>query len=147
MHQVSLPRLYGLRAAYLLVVVGLGASLWPGILDPARHWALFEGTSTCMLAAYSLLCLVGLRHPLRMLPLLVWEVIWKTLWLALVPLPQWWAGHVDDTIKPTLFACSLVVLFYLAIPWRYVLTHHLTNAGDRWWTKPDHAAAASPHPA
>jgi hypothetical protein len=90
-----------------------------------------------MLAAFSLACALGLRYPLQMLPVLLWEVTWKTLWLILVPLPQWMSGHVDESLKPTIFAVSLVVLVYLAIPWRYVFTHYVTARGDRW--RPRHA--------
>jgi hypothetical protein len=86
MNEVSLFRLYVLRAMYLFIVAGLGVYLWPGVLNPHRHWELNEGMATCMLAAFSLLCLLGLRYPLQMLPVLLWEVIWKTLWLILVPL-------------------------------------------------------------
>ncbi len=121
MNDVSLVRLYALRAFYLLVVVGLGVSVWPDVIDPARHWSLAGGEISCMLAAFSLVCLLGLRFPLQMLPVLLWEVAWKTLWLLLVPLPQWMAGHVDDSIKPTIFAVSLVGLAYLAIPGRTCL--------------------------
>jgi hypothetical protein len=108
---VSLFRLYVLRALYLFIAVGLGRYLWPTVLDPARHWELLQGQASCMLASFSLLCVVGLRFPLQMLPVLLWEVIWKTLWLMLVPLPQWMAGH---------------------IPWRYVFSHYVKASGDRW---------------
>jgi len=116
----------------LFIVAGLGVYLWPGVLNPERHWELMEGQASCMLAAFSLLCLVGLRYPLQMLPVLLWEVIWKTLWLLLVPLPQWMAGHVDESIKPSIFACSMVVLVYAAIPWRYVFAHYVKAPGNRW---------------
>ena len=53
-----------------------------------------------MLAAFSLLCIVGLRYPLQMLPVLLWEVTWKTLWLVLMPLPQWMAGRLDQSLGP-----------------------------------------------
>lgn len=132
MKDVSLFQLYVLRALYLFIVVGLGAYLWPGILDPDRHWELIQGQSACMLAAFSLLCALGLRYPLQMLPVLLWEVIWKTLWLMLVPLPQWLAGHVDDAIKPSIFACGMVVLVYVAIPWRYVFAQCVHASGARW---------------
>ena len=92
MHHVSLFRLYVLRAMYLFIVAGLGVYLWPGVLDPNKNWELMQGEASCMLAAFSLVCVVGLRYPLQMLPALLWEVIWKTLWLLLVPLPQWMAG-------------------------------------------------------
>jgi hypothetical protein len=137
MNEVSLFRLYVLRAMYLFIVAGLGVYLWPGVLDPHRHWELMQGQASCMLAAFSLACALGLRYPLQMLPVLLWEVTWKTLWLILVPLPQWMSGHVDESLKPTIFAVSLVVLVYLAIPWRYVFTHYVTARGDRW--RPRHA--------
>ncbi|HTZ70804.1 MAG TPA: hypothetical protein VMB71_09165 [Acetobacteraceae bacterium] len=132
MSGVSLVRLYGLRAIYLFIVVGLGAYLWPGLLDPSKHWGLMQGQANCMLAAFSLMCVLGLRYPVQMLPVLLWEVTWKTLWLGLVPLPQWWAGHVDDAIKPAIFAISMVALVYIAVPWRYVFGHYVMAPGERW---------------
>ena len=135
MNELSLFRLYVLRAMYLFIVLGLGVYLWPDILRPDRHWELMEGQATCMLAAFSLLCAVGIRYPFQMLPVLLWEVLWKTLWLLLVPLPQWMSGHVDEAIKPTIFAVSLVVLVYLAVPWRYVFVHYVRRGGDRWGTR------------
>jgi hypothetical protein len=132
MTEVSLFRLYVLRAMYLFIVLGLGTFLWPDIIDPSKHWHLPQGQANCMLAAFSLCCLLGLRYPLQMLPVLLWEVIWKTLWLALVPLPQWIAGHIDDQIRPSIFACGMVVLVYLAIPWGYVFARYVRTPGDRW---------------
>ena len=132
MNEVSLSRLYILRAMYLFIAVGLGVYLWPGVLDPAKHWELMEGQASCMLAAFSLLCVLGLRYPLQMLPVLLWEVIWKTLWLIIVPLPQWLTGSIDESIKPSIFACSMVVLVYLAVPWRYVFAKYVKAPGNRW---------------
>lgn len=132
MNEVSLFRLYLLRALYLLVVVGLGIVIWPGIIRHEAPWKLMEGTVNCMLAAFSLLCAVGLRYPLKMLPVLFWEIIWKTLWLGLVALPQWLSGHVDEAIVPSIFACSFVVLFYIAVPWSYVRKQYVTGHTDRW---------------
>jgi hypothetical protein len=132
MNEVSLFRLYLLRALYLLVVVGLGIVIWPGIIHHETPWKLMEGTVNCMLAAFSLLCAVGLRYPLKMLPVLFWEIIWKTLWLGLVALPQWLSGHVDEAIVPSIFACSFVVLFYIAVPWSYVRKQYVTEHTDRW---------------
>jgi hypothetical protein len=132
MHEVSVFRLYILRAMYLFIVVGLGVFLWPEILNPERHWALAQGESTCMLAAFSLLCMLGLRYPMQMLPVLLWETVWKTLWLLLVPFPQWRAGHIDKALQPTVFACSMVILVYLAIPWGYIYSRYVKAHGDRW---------------
>jgi hypothetical protein len=40
MHGVSLFRLNVLRAMYLLIVVGLGVYVWPGVLETDKHWEL-----------------------------------------------------------------------------------------------------------
>ena len=132
MNEVSLFRLYVLRALYMFIVVGMGVYMWPAVLDPHKHWGLMQGQASCMLAAFSLACALGLRYPLQMLPVLLWEVTWKTLWLALVALPAWRAGHLDEPMKATIFAVSLVVLVYLAIPWPYVFRHYVKARGDRW---------------
>lgn len=132
MKEVSLFRLYVLRGMYLFIVVGLGIFLWPEIFSSQRHWSLAQGEISCMLAAFSLLCMLGLRYPLRMLPILLWEVAWKTLWLVLVPLPQWRAGPIEDSVKSSIFAISLVVIVYLAVPWGYVFRQFAGAGGDRW---------------
>jgi len=71
MPEVSLIRLYILRAMYLFIVVGLSFYVWPDVLDPDKHWQLAQGETSCMLAAFSLLCVLGLRYPLQMLPALL----------------------------------------------------------------------------
>jgi 3-hydroxybutyryl-CoA dehydrogenase len=43
----------------------------------------------------SLLALLGLRDPVRLLPVLLFETGWKVLWLSLVALPRAVAGDVD----------------------------------------------------
>jgi hypothetical protein len=129
---VSLFRLYVLRAMYLLIVVGLGVVVWPGVIHRARPWELMEGVVACMLAAFSALCVLGLRYPLRMLPLLMWEMLWKAIWLIDVALPAWRAGAMDAATGRVASDCLLVVIIPLVIPWRYMFDHYLKKAGDRW---------------
>lgn len=125
-------RLYALRAAYLLIIVGLAVQVWPGIVLRHSSWELMEGVVQCMLGALSLLALLGLRHPLRMLPLLMWEIVWKGLWLALVFGPKSAAGQVDEGTAATAFACVLAVVFPLVIPWGYVARTFFGGPGTRW---------------
>lgn len=129
---VSLARLYALRATYLLIAVGLGVEIWPGILHHDRPWGLMQGVVNCVLGAVSLLALLGLRHPLKMLPLLFFEMVWKSLWLIVVALPLWRAGPMDAGTAETVLACLMGVIFPLVIPWRHVVASYVTGAGDRW---------------
>lgn len=57
---VSLLRLYVLRAAYLLLVVGLGSMIVPSLLS---HEPMARGVITSLLGALWLLAFLGLRPP------------------------------------------------------------------------------------
>jgi hypothetical protein len=48
-----------------------------------------HGVVNSMLLALVLLAVVGLRYPLKMLPLLFWEIAWKARWLLALALPAW----------------------------------------------------------
>jgi hypothetical protein len=132
MPTVSLFRLYVLRAMYLFIVGGLAVFLWPEVINPDRHWGISQGQASCMLAAFSLMCVLGLRYPVQMLPVLLWEVTWKTLWLGIVPLPQWWAGRLDPALAGQVFAVGMVVIVYAAVPWGYVARRYVLAPGERW---------------
>ena len=132
MTQVSVLRLYALRAAYLLIVVGLGIEIWPGILHHEKPWALMQGVVYCVLAAVSALAVLGLRYPLQMLPLLFFELVWKSIWLLVVALPLWSANQMDAGTSETATACLMGVIFLVVIPWPYVFANYLLKPGDRW---------------
>jgi hypothetical protein len=130
--ELPLWRLYGLRAGYLLIAVGLAVYKWPAIIHHATPWPLMEGVVDCMLAALSLLALLGVRYPVRMLPLLLWESAWKLIWLGIVAAPQWTAHTMDAATRETARSCVLVVIILAVIPWRYVVTQYGFRPGDRW---------------
>ena len=57
-----------------------------------------------------MLSVLGLRYPLQMLPLLLWELVWKTIWLIVVAAPLWSAGSMDEATRSTAFAVLWVVV-------------------------------------
>jgi hypothetical protein len=132
MQEVSTGRLYALRGAYLLIVVGLGATIWPLLLDPARTPDHMRGVVWSMLAAVSLLALLGIRHPLKMLPVLFFELTWKSVWLLLVALPVWRTGQLDRATTESIKDCLAAVILLAVIPWPYVVRHYLRGPGDPW---------------
>jgi hypothetical protein len=130
--QVPLLRLYALRAGYLLLVVGLGSEIWPGIIHHVHAWSLMQGVAKCLLAALSALAVLGLRYPLRMLPLLLFETLWKAIWLIAIAWPLWSAHRMDADTLETAQDCLVGVIFPIIIPWRYVIANYVTKPGDRW---------------
>jgi hypothetical protein len=131
-HEITLWRLYFLRAGYLLIAVGMGMQKVPAFLHH-RPWELMHGVVNSMLLALVLLSVLGLRYPLKMLPLLFWEVAWKATWLLAVALPAWQNQAMDADTRETTFACLISVVFLLMMPWDYIWRHFVTARGDRWW--------------
>ena len=128
---LALTRLHLMRAGYLLMGVGLALVKWP-LLPDAATLPLYEGVTLCVLTAMSLLAFLGLRYPVKLLPVLLFESAWKLLWLALVALPKAISGGLDAATTETAINCSLVVVVLAVIPWPYVWRHYVLAAGDRW---------------
>ena len=128
--EVSLARIYVLRATYLLLVIGLGAMIVP---DVVSHPVLSRGVIPSLLGAVWVLAFVGLKYPLEMLPLLMFEFAWKSIWMVAYGLPQWSAGQLPPTFAEDSFNIGLgVILMPLVIPWGYVYRHYVKQSGARW---------------
>jgi hypothetical protein len=132
MTEVSLFRLYALRAAYLLIVVGLAATVWPLVISHPPQWPLMNSVVCSLLAAVSVLAAAGIRYPLQMLPVLLFELLWKSIWLIAVALPLWSADRIDARTWDTVRDCILAVILIPLIPWRYVVAQYVRRPGDRW---------------
>ena len=129
--ELSVRRLHLMRAGYLLMGVGLVLVKWP-MLPEAADLSLYEGVTLCLLTAMSLLAFLGLRHPVALLPVLLFESVWKVLWLSLVALPRAVSGDLDQAMSETVVNCSLVVVILAVIPWRYAWRTYARTTGDRW---------------
>ena len=128
--EVSLLRLYVLRAMYLVLVLGLGAMIVPELVS---HELTSRGVIAALLGAVWLLAFLGLRYPLEMLPLLLFELAWKAIWLVFYGLPQWWAAQYPPTFAEDFFNIAFgVMVMPLVIPWGYVWRHYMKAPSERW---------------
>ncbi len=89
MSEVSTIRLYLLRAMYLLIAVGLGFTIWPAIISPPDTVANAKTVICALLGALAVLAAVGIRYPLQMLPILLFELLWKVIWVVEFPCGMW----------------------------------------------------------
>ncbi len=130
---LSIRRLNVMRVGYLFMVVGLALVKWPLIIQgTVASLPAYEGVVAVLLTAMSLLALVGLRYPVRMLPILVFESTWKLIWLAVVAIPNAAAGELSDVKVSLLFSISFVAIILVVTPWDYVWKNYVTAPGDRW---------------
>jgi hypothetical protein len=127
--QLPLWQLNLLRVGYFVMGAGLAVVKWP-LLFTHGPWELKDGTVECMLVAISLLALMGLRYPVRMLPVLLFEVTWKLTWLAVIAVPLWLDDKLAGSTRAQTGLVLWVIIIIAVIPWRYVFTQFVTAPGD-----------------
>jgi hypothetical protein len=132
-HPLPIWRLNLMRVGYLMMAVGLALTKGPLFAQgTVASLPVFEGVVAALLGTMSLLAVVGLRHPVRMLPLLVFESGWKLIWLAAVAVPHLVSGDMSTQMNSVLSSVSLVVVILAVTPWDYVWKRYVTAAGDPW---------------
>ncbi len=129
---VSLFRLYTLRVAYLIMAGGLGAFIWPSVIHHSNDFAVAHGAEVAMLAGLGAVAALGLRYPVQMLPVLLFELVWKAIYLIAFAYPAWSAHQVTPAMAEDIKAVSMVVILLPLIPWRYVFTQYVGKRGERW---------------
>ncbi len=134
MNALSLFRIYSLRLCYLILAAGLGIFMWPSVLHHTPAFAIDHGVRLSLLAGLGLAALLGLRYPVQMIPLLLFELIWKAIYLLAFAVPLWRAHLVNATAAADIQACLMVVVFIPLIPWGYVVKQYITQRGDCWNT-------------
>jgi hypothetical protein len=63
-----------------------------------------------------------------MLPVILFDIVWKALWVGIVALPLVLRGEVTSGVAETLFACAWVLPFVVIVPWGYVVRNYLRSA-------------------
>ena len=121
--------IYCLRFLYTLMFVFLGKDAWTYILTNTEVWEPRNAMAWSVWASFSLLALLGIFHPLRMLPILLLEICYKVIWLLMVAYPLWLSGKLIGSPAEGMTMVFLpVVLPILFVPWRYVFRTYISLA-------------------
>jgi len=130
--EMPLWRLYTLRVCYLILAGGLGLYIWPSVVEHTPEFAAAQRIRFSLLAGLGAAALLGLRYPVKMIPLLLFELIWKIIYLAAFALPLWRTPEITETVQADITAVLMVVVFVPLIPWGYVWRRYVTERGERW---------------
>jgi hypothetical protein len=126
---VSLARLYAIRAVALLGVYGLFTT----VMTLVDHAPDERGMLKAMVSGLWVMALIAIRYPLKMVPILLFELVWKLLWLIFFGLPQWWSGVGSPQLNQDLWSIgAFPVVVALVIPWGYVWRHYVKEPAERW---------------
>ncbi|MES2328713.1 MAG: hypothetical protein V4539_03855 [Bacteroidota bacterium] len=122
---VSKFRFYLLRFYYALNFMALGFQAWSEIFDHKGFWEPIPGIAYSFWAAFSLLAILGIIHPLKMLPLLLVQFTYKLIWSIVVAYPIWAAGKLPASHELTNIMVKGFLLDIFIIPWPYVLRNFI----------------------
>ena len=130
---VGLVRLYVLRASYAVIAFAQGLKTWPAIFHPTHAWDFWHGVGLSFFGALTALSLLGIRYPVRMLPLLLFEFAWKLIWALAVWLPALLNHSLTGDVAGNAVGILLgpVVLLFL-LPWGHLWKQYVIAPGDRW---------------
>jgi hypothetical protein len=129
MPDVSTFRLYLMRVLYFLNFVMLGLQVWPALLNHAGAWDPVKGVAWSFWAALSTMSALGLRYPRKMVPLLLVQLLYKSIWVLTVALPFWSTFRSMELTKVMAYGA---IVDFVVIPWSYVFATYVKTPGDRW---------------
>lgn len=122
---VSKFRFYLLRFYFALNFAALGFQAWSEILTHKGLWQPIPGIAYSFWAAFSLLAVLGIIHPLKMIPLLLVQFTYKLVWSVIVAYPIWSANQLPASHDLTNIMVKGVFADLLIIPWPYVLQNFI----------------------
>jgi hypothetical protein len=121
-------RLWIMRVPYFFTGVLFSLTVWGTLL---AHWGTFEpveGVAYAFWGALSLLALLGLRFPVKMLPILLMQSAYKATWIAAVGYPLLARGELGPDGEELLQANMIgIIIDAVAIPWLYVVRTFLVG--------------------
>ena len=109
-----------LRVFYFLMAAFVATDAWRTLLTHEGPWDHVRAVAWCVWATYPTLAVLGLIHPLRMLPIMFLTIGYKLLWLVFIALPLWRAGTLAGSPAEEMakvFAWTPVLM--AVVPWGY----------------------------
>ncbi|MEX2177084.1 MAG: hypothetical protein WD801_00140 [Gemmatimonadaceae bacterium] len=110
-----------LRTFYFLMAAFVATDSWRVLITHQGPWDHVRAVAFCVWATYPTLAILGLIHPLRMLPIMFVTIGYKTLWLVFVAYPLWRAGTLAGSPAEEMARVfAWTPLLVAVVPWKYV---------------------------
>lgn len=121
--------IYLLRVIYTLIFVFVGKTSWTYIIANYGSLDPMEGIVWCVWASFSVLSILGIIYPLKMLPIILLEILYKVIWLLVVAYPLWSAGQLEGSnAEGILIPFLWVILPIVAVPWKYTFKKYIYSS-------------------
>jgi hypothetical protein len=120
--------IYLLRILYTLMFIFLSHDSWTHILNHKGNWEVTDAAAWCVWLGYGAISWIGIINPLKMLPIVLLEIVYKTAWLFIVAYPLWAKNELAGSpVEGTTYVFMMVILPIAAMPWRYFFRTYIVN--------------------
>jgi hypothetical protein len=107
----------------------VATSAWSTILSHRGPWDPYRVMAFSVWAIYPTLAILGVFRPLRMLPIMLFMIGYKSLWLLAYAYPLWRAGAQTGPAAEIANSFLGVPIAVLIVPWKYVWQTYLPAPG------------------
>jgi hypothetical protein len=112
--------IYAMRLLFALMFVFLSYDSWNYILNHKGTWEVTDAVAWCVWLGYGAISWIGVIRPLKMLPIVLLEIVYKTAWLCVVAYPLWQKNELSGSpAEYTSTVFIFVILPIVFMPWRY----------------------------
>ena len=120
--------IYGMRLIYILMATFLAMDVWTHIITYDQRWDPSDAMNWSVWAAFTFFAVIGIFHTVKMIPIMLLEIVYKTIWLILVALPLFLDGNLsDDTTDGMIYPFLFVILPLIFVPWGYVVKKYIMS--------------------
>lgn len=118
--------IYLLRLVFALTFLFVGMDSWTSIINHTGSWDYVKAAAFCVWAAYLAISFLGLINPLKFLPLVLFMIFYKVIWLVVVAYPLWRTNQLTGSpAEEMTYSFLWVALPIIAVPWKYVFENYI----------------------
>ena len=120
--RISLLRFY-----YVLMILVLGIDVWTAIFTHKDLWEPMTAVAYSLWATFAVLSVIGLIHPIKMIPIILLNITYKIIWLSIVAYPLWTLNQLEGSGAERLTRSNFVgfIIDVVIIPWSYVFKNYI----------------------
>ncbi len=133
-HYDGVPRIniYLLRLLFALMFLFVTYDSWEHIFNHTGSWDSVNAAAWCMWGSYSAISIIGVLRPLKMLPIVLFEVVYKVAWLLIVAYPLWIKNELIGSPAEDMTRVFLWVLLpIVAMPWGYFFRTYILGRRNK----------------
>lgn len=114
-------KVYIMKLFFALMFVFAAKDAWIELVSHKGEWNVEVAVAWCSIATYTTLSGMGIFNTLKMLPIMLFMVLYKGLWLYFVAFPSWSSDQLNGSeAEGWAQIFILIIIPLIFIPWKYV---------------------------